>query len=131
MTTKITFSAANLAAANSRTKDERIAVIVTRILNAYFQIKKFNTRDSAIFNANIIFTTIDESRNFNKEWICENIDFFDFNYESIESIINVEKHVFYWNVYTFIDRLKNITIHRRSDKNKNVISQCLRKLALI
>ena len=67
MTTKITFSAANLAAANSRTKDERIAVIVTRILNAYFQIKKFNTRDSAIFNANIIFTTIDESRNFNKE----------------------------------------------------------------
>ena len=45
--------------------------------------------------------------------ICfaKNVKFFDFDYEDINNsvIVNVDRHVFYKNVYIFDDRLKNLT----------------------
>ena len=40
----------------------------------------------------------------------ENIDYFDFDYENAENtfIVIVDKHVFYRNIYVFVDRLKNL-----------------------
>ena len=66
-----------------------------------------------------------------KEWTCEKIEFFDSTIENTTVIVNVKKHVFYRDVYTFVDRLKNMTISKESDKLRNIISQCFKEFALI
>ena len=126
MTLAIEFFTA-VSTASNQVEDDRITVIVTRILKAYFRNKKIDVASNANSNANLI----DESRSFIKEWTCENIEFFDFNYEKNELIVSVDKHVLYRNVYAFIDRLKDMTMHRKSNKIRNVISQFLRESALI
>ena len=80
-------------------------------------------------NSNSQSKTFDQ-RHF-KNWSIEEIDFFDPAIEEIESLINVEKHVFYRNVYAFTDRLKNMTVIKREHKLRTVLFQCLRKSALI
>ena len=126
MTLAIEFFTA-VSTASNQVEDDRITVIVTRILKAYFRNKKIDVASNANSNANLI----DESRSFIKEWTCKDIEFFDSNYEKNELIVNVDKHVFYRNVYAFIDRLKDMTMHRESNKIRNVISQCFREFALI
>lgn len=73
----------------------------------------------------------EETRVSNKEWTCEDIGFFDPSAEGTGPVTNVGKHVFYRDVYCFIDRLKDMTGHRGPDKLRNVIPQCLRGSALI
>lgn len=97
-------------------------------MKEYFRNKK---PCNVTFNANSNSNSTEKSKGTHKKWICENIDFSDLNYENTEFIVNVDKHVFYRNIYVFIDRLKDMTMHKNSNKLKNVISQCLRKLALI
>ena len=126
MTLAIEFFTA-VSTASNQVEDDRITVIVTRILKAYFRNKKIDVASNANSNANLI----DESKSFIKEWTYEDIEFFDSNYEKNEFIVNVDKHVFYRNVYAFIDKLKDMTMHRKSNKIRNVISQCLRESALI
>ena len=56
---------------------------------------------------------------------AENVEFFNFNYENINNfiLINVDKHIFYLNVYVFVNKLKKLI--------KNFIDeQCMRKLIL-
>ena len=69
------------------------------------------------------------------DWKSKDIEFFDSKYEiSIhidDLIVNVDRHVFYRNVYVFIDRLKNMTSLREKNKLRIVISQCLRDIVLI
>ena len=81
-------------------------------------------------SANSKFQKTFDQRHF-KNWSIEKIDFFDFATEKIESLINVEKHVFYRNVYAFTDRLRNIIVIKRKHKLKTVLFQCLRKFVLI
>ena len=66
-----------------------------------------------------------------KNWFVEEIEFFDSIAESIDSIINVEKHIFYRDVYAFTDRLKDMTTLKNDIKLRTVISQCLRESTLI
>lgn len=42
---------------------------------------------------------------------AKDIEYFDSIYENFNnfSIINVERHIFYYNLYVFVDRLKNLT----------------------
>ena len=54
---------------------------------------------------------IDDNDNQFKQFkSAENINYFDFDYENAKnaSIVIVDKHVFYKNIYVFIDRLKNL-----------------------
>ena len=66
-----------------------------------------------------------------KDWFVEEIEFFDSIAESIDSIINVEKHIFYRDVYAFTDRLKDMTTLKNDIKLRTVISQCLRESTFI
>ena len=64
----------------------------------------------------------------------EDVDYFDSDYEISESnvlVINVERHVFYIDVYIFVDRLKKLTARRDNDKMQKVIIFCLKDTALI
>ena len=117
----------NQQSSSSQSENDRIIVIVIKTFEAYLR-----NRDSNITsNANSNSTTTNDFRDHIKKWICEDIDFFDLNHEDDESIVNVDKHVFYRDVYAFVDRLKNMTVHRKSNKIRNVIPQCLRNFALI
>lgn len=122
----------NNSSSSNQTENDKIIVIVIRIFESYFRNKKLsNAFNSFISNANFISNSSNETRNFIKKWIYEDVDFFDFSYKDNSFIINVDKHVFYRDIYTFINRLKDMTIHRTFDKIKNFISQCFRKSALI
>ena len=72
----------------------------------------------------------DDSRS-NRNWTFEKMKFFDSTAEESNSVINLRKHVFYRNVYAFVNRLKNVSVIRKKNKLRVVISQCLRNIALI
>ena len=64
----------------------------------------------------------------------EDVDYFDSDYEINESnvfVINVERHVFYIDVYIFVDRLKKLIARRDNDKMQKVIIVCLKDTAFI
>ena len=66
----------------------------------------------------------------------ENIDYFDLNYNddfnSTASIVNVERHVFYRDVYVFVNKLKNLAKDFTSEsKIKKFVLDCLRESSLI
>ena len=67
----------------------------------------------------------------NRNWTSKKIEFFDFTAEESRSVINLSKHVFYRNVYAFVNRLKNVSFIREKDKLRVVISQCLRSIVFI
>lgn len=66
-----------------------------------------------------------------KEWTAEAIGFFDPGAEGNEPVSNVGKHVFYKDVYAFVDRLKDVALLKGDDKLRNILPQCLRGTALI
>ncbi len=68
---------------------------------------------------------------FIKEWTVDDIRFFDSNIDDDDSIVNVSRHVFYKNIYVFVDRLKDMIVIRENDKFRIVLSQCFRDAALI
>ena len=76
-------------------------------------------------------TTNQLQRHIFKNWNAENIEFFDSVAEETDFIINIDKHVFYRNVYTFTDRLKDMIVIKNDSKLKTIISQCFRESALI
>ena len=64
----------------------------------------------------------------------ENVDYFDFDYEFNESnvsVVNAERHVFYIDVYIFVDRLKKLTARRDNDKMQKIIIVCLKDTTFI
>ena len=42
------------------------------------------------------------------------VEFFDLEYEDIKLIVNADKHIFYKDIYVFVDRLKNILSKMKS-----------------
>ena len=60
---------------------------------------------------------------------AENVKFFDFDYIDVDNfvIVNVDRHVFYKNIYVFEDRLKNLTKDFIDEQRmRKLISKCLR-----
>lgn len=66
-----------------------------------------------------------------KNWTSKKISFFDSIANDFESVVNFDKHVFYRNVYAFVNRLKNIVLLQNKNKFKEIISQCLRDTVFI
>ena len=58
----------------------------------------------------------------------KNIEYFDSTYENFDNsmIVNVDRHVFYRNVYNFIDKLKKLKQDFFESKMKEFVSSCLR-----
>jgi hypothetical protein len=71
------------------------------------------------------------SAEYFKKWTIDEIDFFDSDIERNKSVINVSRHVFYKNMYVFVNRFKNMIIIRDDDKLSTILSQCFRDAALI
>ena len=64
----------------------------------------------------------------------EDVDYFDSDYEINESnvlVANAERHVFYIDVYIFVDRLKKLIARRDNDKVQKIITFCLKDTTLI
>ena len=70
--------------------------------------------------------------NWVKPWTPEEIGFFDPDGDLSEgAVATVGRHVFYRDVYVFIDRLKDMAPLRGEDRLRIVIPQCLRGSAII
>ena len=61
----------------------------------------------------------------------EEVGFFDPEYEGTRPIVNAGKHVFYKDIYVFIDRLKDITVQHRESNIRNVLTACFRETTLM
>ena len=57
-----------------------------------------------------------------KDCIVEKIKFFDSTVDDLKSIINLNKHVFYKNIYVFVNRFKNVNSVRDENELKLIIS---------
>ncbi len=68
---------------------------------------------------------------FTKEWTADDIGFFDPGLEGDGPVVNVGRHVFYRDIYAFVDRLKDMMNLRGEDKLRAVLPQCFRGSALI
>jgi hypothetical protein len=75
--------------------------------------------------------SIAQTADFIEKWTIDEIDFFDSNVESDDSVVNAKRHVFYKNVYVFVNRLKNMINIWENDKLRIVLSQCFRDATLI
>ena len=53
-----------------------------------------------------------------KEFRSNNINYFDFETEDEDSIVLINKYIFYKNIYIFVDRLKNLIIIKDKKKIK-------------
>ena len=98
--------------------------------------KAFRNQDQSSTSSNdtsFATTANSQSDRDPQDWKFDEIDFFDFEYENSNNslIINVDRHVFYRDVYAFTNRLRNLASLRENDKLRIVISQCLRDSALI
>ena len=71
-----------------------------------------------------------EIRSF-RDMIEKEIEFFDLTTKKMDLVINLDKHVFYKNIYAFVNRLKSCCSIRKEKKIRLVISQCLREIVLI
>ena len=89
------------------------------------------TAEIVLSNSNSNNSMNTDYRQIFKNWSTKDIEFFDSAIEETESIVNIDKHVFYRNIYTFIDKLKNMITIKDDIKLKTVISQCLRESVLI
>ena len=64
----------------------------------------------------------------------KNIDFFDSRRENDKNknvIVNVDRHIYYKNVFVFIDKLKNLKKNFFDHRVRELIVECLRDDALI
>ena len=59
------------------------------------------------------------------------IEFFDFVFKGEGFVINLNRYIFYKNVYIFVNRLKNIVIIKNNNKIREVLSTCFRGEILI
>ena len=66
-----------------------------------------------------------------KDLISEEVEFFDSTVDGQRSVVNLKKHVFYKDIFAFVNRLKNVNSVREENKLRLIISQCLRDIVLI
>ena len=92
---------------------------------------KFTPSDKTSFNGN---SSDDNNKDRGAQnWKLDKVNFFDLKYKDVNNvfIINADRHVFYRNVYAFIDHSKNVVFLRDENKLRIMIFQCLRKSVLI
>ena len=128
--------------------DSIIQIVITTIINQIF-IQLFNQFAQQIANIqaqsnsqnfvesfnskNVVNTIVVDENRFVIVKFFENINYFDFIYmnnndsTSTILIINVDRYVFYRDVYVFIDRLKNlVNDFIEKQRVKNFLFDCFR-----
>ena len=97
-----------------------------------------NDDDDSVYNSSNSNNNSQSSADYNNnadEWKVKNVDFFDSDYDDDivdnvdKSIKYFDKHIYYVDVYVFVDRLKNLVSLRDENKLRTVLSQCLRDYA--
>ena len=109
-----------------------IAIVNTKINRLSNELRQL--LQSAVFSQQssvIIEQRIDVEERSIKDWTAKKVEFFDSIADDFESVINLRKHVFYRNIYTFVNRLNDVKSLREKDKRRHIISQCLRNTTLI
>ena len=61
----------------------------------------------------------------------DNIDYFDSTCEEEDLVVTISRYIFYKNIYTFVDRLKDFVIIKNNEKIRDALSACFRGEALI
>ena len=61
----------------------------------------------------------------------DDIEFFDSTIKGEESLIIVERYIFYKDIYTFTNRLKNIEAIKEENKVREILLTYFRNEALI
>ena len=105
-----------------------VATLRTNVLKSFFDSSNF-------FNSLKNENNVDNDNNNNEKWKSNDIEYFDSKFEesinTSNSIVNLNRHIFYRDVYVFVNRLKNLTSLRDENKFRIVISQCFRNTILI
>ena len=104
---------------------QALSNIIIAIVN--IKINRLNNKlrqllQSTIFSQQssvIIEQRIDVKERSTKDWTAKKVEFFDSTTDDFEFVINLKKHVFYRNVYAFVNKLKNVSFIR---KKKNFLS---------
>ena len=95
----------------NETQKRKLVAIIAKIFRQQL-ISSNNIFSNNNNNDNDINNNFDNQQSASTIHSVENIKFFDFIYDDFNDgnfvIINVDKHVFYRNVYVFCDRLKNL-----------------------
>ena len=120
----------------NETQRREIAKIVIVVLD-YRRRDRNDDNDSTYnsLNSNNNFQSFADHNNNVDEWRVKNVDFFDLDYDDDivdnvdKSIKYFDKHIYYVDVYVFVDRLKNLVSLRDENKLRIVLSQCLRDYA--
>ena len=60
----------------------------------------------------------------------DNIEFFDSTIKEEELLITIERYIFYKNIYTFINYLKNIEAIKEDNKVREILLTYFRNEAL-
>ena len=124
------------------------AIVITTVIQASIdftaQLQRFqqnnvednNERDdrrsSDSDSSNEAAIDVDDERSILKS--SENIDFFDSRRENDKNkdvIVNVDRHIYYKNVFVFTDKLKDLKKSFFDHKIRELIVECLRDDALI
>ena len=108
-----------------------------KFMNITTTILKLNQRFQNLSDFSSPFdleSVFDQNQNSNwvKFWISKKIEFFDFDEKMSENVMfTINRHVFYRNVYVFIDKLKDIIFFRKKNRLRIMISQCFRERVII
>ncbi len=108
--------------AAQRSEIADIVAIVVRQLQTQQSISSSTTETQSINQS---------ATEYIKKWTANEIEFFDSKIKRNESVINVNHHVFYKNIYVFVNRFKNMITIRDDDKLRTILSQCFRDAVLI
>ena len=106
---------------------QALSDIITAIVNT--KINRLNNElrqllQSAVSSQQpsvIIEQRIDVEERSIKDWTAKEIKFFDSTADDSESVINLRKHVFYRNIYAFVNRLNDVKSLREEDKLRHII----------
>ena len=120
---------------SNQQRQELLKIIVEVLQNQTRDEVDLTSLDDILFvDSNIEDQTQSNERD-SQNWKLDKVEFFDLEYKDSSNvnsfIVNFERHVFYRDVYVFIDRVKNLTLMRDFDKFRMIISQCFRDNALI
>ena len=120
--------------AHSRRIEANQSNIITAIYHLSQQIKPTNQPSQFPPSQSIISSPVQATTTTVWQEIrVEEVRFFDPEYQQEQGftgpVINTGKHVFYRDVYVFVNRLKDLAAHR--DGVKQVINACFRGSALM
>ena len=104
--------------------------LMSQVIDSKITELRAISSNSIVSSSTQVEHSSDYRQNF-KDWNVDDIEFFDLATKSTDSIVNIDKHVFYRDVYAFTNKLKDMTTIKSDNKLRTVISQCLREFVLI